>query len=429
MQVELYPQADHQDGFSRRKRLRPKMSDFYIVAKMAPPEAQAEKPSSALVQIDGVSKHFGFKTALKDVSFSVPSGQICGLLGSNGAGKTTLFRLLMEILKATGGTLLIDGRDAFEDRVEVKRLIGFLPDEPVYYSYLSAHEILELSAAMHGLDVRAAMNRISPIISKLRLLQDINNYAEDYSRGMKKKLGLLLAMLHQRSFWSSTSPPMASTSNPLAFFMTSFLKLPAREPRCLLRSLALLGRTRSFPTRRLAMAGRATSSGRIASLVACGGIPNRHLPPITPAGSGRRRDPGLVCPRLYDSVAASPRHFRIDPQVARGDGKNTGIENLPCGDDSGICTVCRRIPFRGLLFRALDREWGGWRAVAGSAAFLRFTTALSPGCRLVCGVPPTRSFSRKQAVLPRRLSSTWFTTLWFLFERLFCELFDVSLAA
>lgn len=152
---------------------------------------------SALVQIDGVMKSFGDKVALRNVSFAVPSGQICGLLGPNGAGKTTLFRLLMGILKATEGRLLIDGRDAFEDRVEVKRLIGFLPDEPVFYSYLSGQEVLELSAAMHGLDVRAAMDRIAPMIAQLRLADDINNYAEDYSRGMKKKLGLLLAMLHE----------------------------------------------------------------------------------------------------------------------------------------------------------------------------------------------------------------------------------------
>jgi ABC-type multidrug transport system ATPase subunit len=100
-----------------------------------------------LVQIDSVMKSFGYKIALKNVTFSVPSGQICGLLGPNGAGKTTLFRLLMGILKATEGKLLIDGRDAFEERVEVKRLIGFLPDEPVFYSYLSGREVLELSAA------------------------------------------------------------------------------------------------------------------------------------------------------------------------------------------------------------------------------------------------------------------------------------------
>jgi ABC-2 type transport system ATP-binding protein len=156
-----------------------------------------QRPAAPLVDICGVTKTFGSKVAHKDVSFAVPSGQICGLLGPNGAGKTTLFRLLMGILKATVGTLKVAGRDAFEERVEVKRLIGFLPDEPVFYSYLSGHEVLELSAAMHGLEVKAAMARMSPIIAQLRLLQDINGYAEDYSRGMKKKLGLLLALLHE----------------------------------------------------------------------------------------------------------------------------------------------------------------------------------------------------------------------------------------
>lgn len=161
------------------------------------PLADQVERSSALVEIDGVMKSFGYKVALKDVTFSVPSGQICGLLGPNGAGKTTLFRLLMGILKATEGKLLIDGRDAFDDRVEVKRLIGFLPDEPIFYSYLSGYEVLELSAAMHGLEVEATMERIRSVIAQLRLTKDINDYAEEYSRGMKKKLGLLLALLHE----------------------------------------------------------------------------------------------------------------------------------------------------------------------------------------------------------------------------------------
>jgi len=156
---------------------------------------QAEA-TQALVQIENVTKSFGDKKALQNISFSVPAGQICGLLGPNGAGKTTLFRLLMGILKATKGELLVDGQDVFEKRVEAKRLIGFLPDEPVFYSYLSGREVLELSAAMHGLDVAATMEHIGPLIARLRLAEDISNYAEDYSRGMKKKLGLLLAMLH-----------------------------------------------------------------------------------------------------------------------------------------------------------------------------------------------------------------------------------------
>jgi ABC-2 type transport system ATP-binding protein len=150
-----------------------------------------------IVLVEDVTKSFGSKIALEDVSFGVPSGQICGLLGPNGAGKTTLFRLLMGILKSTAGRIEIDGLDAFEDRVEAKRRIGFLPDEPVFYSYLSGREHLQLSAAMHGLDVAGTFERVEPLIARLRLAEDIDNYAEDYSRGMKKKLGLVLAMLHR----------------------------------------------------------------------------------------------------------------------------------------------------------------------------------------------------------------------------------------
>lgn len=155
----------------------------------------ADEPG--LVTVEEVGKSFGSKVALQGISFAVPAGQICGLLGPNGAGKTTLFRLLMGILKATQGTLRVDGLDVFESRVEVKRLIGFLPDEPVFYSYLSGRETLELSAAMHGLDVEATLRRLNPLIKQLDLSADLYNYAEDYSRGMKKKLGLLLALLHE----------------------------------------------------------------------------------------------------------------------------------------------------------------------------------------------------------------------------------------
>jgi ABC-type multidrug transport system ATPase subunit len=161
------------------------------------PPLLLENSAEDIVTIEHATKSFGGKIALDDVSFRVPSGQICGLLGPNGAGKTTLFRLLMGILKASSGTLEIAGLDAFEDRVAVKRLIGFLPDEPVFYSYLSGRELLELSAGMHGLDVQAAMDWIVPVAMRLRLADDLDNYAEDFSRGMKKKLGLLLAMLHQ----------------------------------------------------------------------------------------------------------------------------------------------------------------------------------------------------------------------------------------
>lgn len=168
-----------------------------------PPSGAAEGAPSAsaqltpLVEIIGVSKRFGSKQALNDVTWTVPAGQICGLLGPNGAGKTTLFRLLMGILKPTSGQMRIGGMDCFDGRIEVKRLVGFLPDEPVFYSYLSGREVLELSAGMHGLDVKATLLRLAPLIRRMQLHEAIFSFADDYSRGMKKKLGLLLTLLHE----------------------------------------------------------------------------------------------------------------------------------------------------------------------------------------------------------------------------------------
>lgn len=152
---------------------------------------------AALVEFDAVTKFFGEKRALNDFSWSIPRGRISGLLGPNGAGKTTLFRLLMGILKASSGSISIDGHDCFEERVRVKRMVGFLPDEPVFYSYLTGREVLELSAGMHGLDVGAALRAVEPVAELLGIQSALDSHADDYSRGMKKKLGLLLALIHQ----------------------------------------------------------------------------------------------------------------------------------------------------------------------------------------------------------------------------------------
>ncbi len=188
------------------------------------------------MSIHAVSKDFGEKRALQGVNWSLPRGQISGLLGPNGAGKTTLFRLLMGILKATEGEMTIAGHDCFEDRVRVKRLVGFLPDEPVFYSYLSGHEVLELSAGMHDLDVKAAMLRLAPLVKRLGMEEALASYADDYSRGMKKKLALLLALIHQ--------PPLLVLDEP-----TNGLDVEStRLFFDLMRDLAAAGTTIVFST-------------------------------------------------------------------------------------------------------------------------------------------------------------------------------------
>jgi ABC-type multidrug transport system ATPase subunit len=189
-----------------------------------------------VVMIEAVSKSFGSKEVLREVSWTIPRGQISGLLGPNGAGKTTLFRLLMGILKATSGTMSIAGYDCFEDRVRVKRLVGFLPDEPVFYSYLSGQEVLELSAGMHGLAVAMTLQRLAPLIARLGMTEALSAYADDYSRGMKKKLGLLLALLHE--------PPLLVLDEP-----TNGLDVEStRLFFDLMRDLAATGTTVVFST-------------------------------------------------------------------------------------------------------------------------------------------------------------------------------------
>lgn len=191
---------------------------------------------ATLVEISAVTKFFGEKRALFDFSWSIPSGRISGLLGPNGAGKTTLFRLLMGILKATSGSITIGGHDCFEERVRIKRLVGFLPDEPVFYSYLTGREVLELSAGMHGLDVARAMREIAPVIELLGMGTAMDSHADDYSRGMKKKLGLLLALIHQ--------PPLLVLDEP-----TNGLDVEStRLFFDLMRSLAASGTTIVFST-------------------------------------------------------------------------------------------------------------------------------------------------------------------------------------
>ena len=150
-----------------------------------------------MIQLEKLTKQFGGKKALDCVDLEIPAGQMWGLLGPNGAGKTTLFRILMGILKASAGSAAIAGLDVFEQRLEVKRVLGFLPDEPMFHSYLTGREILELSAAMHGLDPAATMQRLLPLIERMQLRDAMDQFADDYSRGMKKKLGLLVALQHE----------------------------------------------------------------------------------------------------------------------------------------------------------------------------------------------------------------------------------------
>jgi ABC-2 type transport system ATP-binding protein len=156
----------------------------------------AEVGAPPMLEIEGLGKRYGTFPAVEGLNLRVARGEIFALLGPNGAGKTTTLRILMGFLKPSAGTARIAGLDCFDERVALKRLVGYLPDDPVFYDYLRGREIIEFSGGMHGLLRERVQARAQPLIERLELGDAIGDYAVNYSRGMKKKLALICALLH-----------------------------------------------------------------------------------------------------------------------------------------------------------------------------------------------------------------------------------------
>jgi ABC-2 type transport system ATP-binding protein len=225
-----------------------------------------DSDSRALVEIHGLTKTYGAFEAVKDLELSVPRAQVFALLGPNGAGKTTTIRILMGILAPSAGSARIDGLDCFRDRVEVTRRVGYLPDEPVFYDYLRGGEIIRFSGEMHGLSVEEIERRARPLIQQLQLADALDEFAANYSRGMKKKLALTCAMLHDPALLILDEP-----TNGLDPFATRvlhrMLREKAAEGRTIFFSTHLLDQAEKLCTQVAIMArGKLAANGTLAQL-------------------------------------------------------------------------------------------------------------------------------------------------------------------
>jgi ABC-2 type transport system ATP-binding protein len=152
-----------------------------------------------MIQFDGLTKSYASFCAVAPLNLSVPRGEMFGFLGPNGAGKTTTIRMLMGILVPSGGSARIAGYDCQREGLEVKRHVGYLPDSPIFYDYLRGREILQFIGEMHGLTREESLRRADNLLGELALGEVAEEFAVNYSMGMKKKLGLACALIHEPS--------------------------------------------------------------------------------------------------------------------------------------------------------------------------------------------------------------------------------------
>ena len=146
------------------------------------------------IETSSLTKKFGSAKAVDRLDLRVPEGSIYGFLGPNGAGKTTTIKMLTGLSAPTSGSMKICGRDVTFGSIKNRSDIGYLPDVPYFYGWMSAREYLAFSADMFGLDKSVLGNRISELL-QLVGLEDNKKRIKGYSRGMKQRLGIAQALI------------------------------------------------------------------------------------------------------------------------------------------------------------------------------------------------------------------------------------------
>ncbi|THE66101.1 ABC transporter ATP-binding protein [Salinadaptatus halalkaliphilus] len=148
------------------------------------------------IDADGLTKRFGSTTAVDGVDLTIERGTVYGFLGPNGAGKTTTMRMLTTLTRPTSGTARIVGTPV-TDRDGVRDSIGYLPEEPPVFDELTGLEQLEYAARLRDIPPEEAGRRIDGWLERFDLAGDAGKRIDDYSKGMRQKVGLVQALLHE----------------------------------------------------------------------------------------------------------------------------------------------------------------------------------------------------------------------------------------
>jgi len=195
-----------------------------------------------LIDIQHLTKKYGDFVAVDDLSLSVAPGEIFGFLGPNGAGKTTTIRIIAGLSLPTSGDVRVNGIDVLADPVKAKAIMGYVPDRPYLYEKLTGRELLEFVVNLYGM----SWSDCAPLANELLRYFDLHDWAssriESYSHGMKQKLVIISALVHE--------PRVLIIDEP----MVGLDALAQRQVRQLMRKLADEGKTIFLTTHTMAIA-------------------------------------------------------------------------------------------------------------------------------------------------------------------------------
>ena len=149
-----------------------------------------------MIEVANLSKRYGDRAAIRDVSFTAQTGQILGFLGPNGAGKTTTMRIITGFMPATSGTVRVEGFDVFEQSSEVRRRIGYLPENPPLYNDMAAVPYLRFAAKLKGMNRAAIEDAIERVLHTCGLTEVRHRLLGHLSKGFRQRVGLAQALIH-----------------------------------------------------------------------------------------------------------------------------------------------------------------------------------------------------------------------------------------
>ncbi len=148
-----------------------------------------------MIQVTDLTRKYGTFVAVDHMRLDIPDGAIFGLLGPNGAGKSTTVKCIAGLLRPTSGKVLVNGVDATEKPLEVKAMLGYVPESPVLFPTLSGRELLTLVGRMHRMDESALGGRIEELLTAFGLGDKSDHQVHSYSKGMAQKLAIAAALL------------------------------------------------------------------------------------------------------------------------------------------------------------------------------------------------------------------------------------------